>query len=111
MTATREFKAFLWRHPEIHGPTRKELLLDDVRAGLKRAVGGFIFSNLRDPDTMHSLANVFRDNLQQMVTEQRISDYSIYDATPHIHTDRVLQVVLQAALIPERIVIDLTIKP
>lgn len=111
MTAVQDFKAFLRRHPEIHGPTRTEQLLDDIRAKIEHMCRGFINERYAGPETLNCMVYTIKDALQQMVNGRFIENFDIHDATRPLDPHSTLEIFIQPALTVERAVVTVTINP
>jgi len=110
VTQVSDFKAFLWRHPEIHGLTRTDILMGDIRAKLESISKRFINEHVGHSALTH-IKHTIQDALQQMVCERRIQNFCVTDATQPVHPHSTLEIVIQPSLTVERIIVDLVINP
>lgn len=116
MTQVSDFKAFLWRHPEIHGMTRTEVLMGDIQRKME-SIGKQFINDGRphhrqvSPDTLTCLRLTMQAVLQDMVAQRQIQNFDIHDATQPVHPNNTFEIVIQPALTAERIVLDLVINP
>ena len=112
VTQVSEFKAFLWRHPEIHGLTRTEILISDIRAKMESIGKQFIFDGAHvTAQTLTQFKDTIQDSLQRMVCERRIQNFAINEPTNPVHPRNTLEIVIQPSLTVERVIVDLVINP
>lgn len=116
VTQVSDFKAFLWRHPEIHGMTRTEVLMNDIRDKIAAIGRQFIndgrpHHNQASPQTLDCLRLTLQCALQQMVNRRQIQNFGIQDVTQPVHPNNVFEIVIQPNLSVERIVVDFIINP
>ena len=111
VTATQDFKAFLRRHPEIRGRSRTEKLMDDIRLTMESIGRQFINDGQAGPHSMERFRMTMQCALDRMVTERRILNFDIHDATTPNDQLPVIEVCIQPTNALERIVVDVCIKP
>lgn len=100
MTIACDFKAFLWRHPEIKSFSPMEEMWEHVREICRGRI-----NDKADWITFESVHQSLEALFQRMLTERRLVDYRI---TPRPDG---LKIDVQPGLTAKMIHVDLTINP
>jgi len=107
-----DFKAFLWRHPEI-----KDHLIGvhELCSHLHEVVQDALNFNIGDrvsPVAISRLKYIVESVLQPMVTDRVIDSVEVRDAPPHPARNNLsFQVFIKRRCTPEQIIIDCNLLP
>ena len=109
MIEARDFKAFLWRHPELKG-TWVASRVSEIKHSLERLAKNFIGRTV-DAALALQLRYTFQTNLQQMIWINKLEDFQIYDVTPPRANYVALDVWLRLTRPVDKVVMNFVIKP